>query len=271
MDKLNLPSLPPETVAALAALTAAGLDPFEIEGVPHVILPPGFKKEDFAHLLPAPRHIEAAVKLVDAKSFVDYYQKFGNDQTVIFATEDARQISAIFDYHEPGKPAWGKHKAILQLTHSKEWQTWVAMNGKQVPQRHFAEFIEDNLKDVVEPAGAQLLEVAKTLQASKTLSFRSGTELSNGQVQFQYNEIIKGEAGATGELTIPTEIKLGLRVFKGMDAYAMRARFRYRIDSEGALSFSYHLDNVDKVLEDAFDQVLQQVKTGCNGAELFKQ
>lgn len=268
---MEMNKLPPETVGAIAALAAAGLETFAVEGVPHAILPPGYKLENFAHLLDAPKHIEAHVKLVDAKSFIDYFQKFATDSTVIFANEDGRTITAVFDYHDCDGPAWGKHNATLSLTHSKEWKAWIAVNGKRVPQRDFAEFIEDNLKDIVEPVGATLLEVAKTLQASKTLSFRSGTELSNGQVQFQYNEVIKGEAGATGELTIPTKIKLGLRVFKGMDAYAVEARFRYRIDPEGALSFSYHLDNLDKVLEDAFEQVLNQVKVGCNGAQLFKQ
>lgn len=253
------------------AVHAASLEAKEIEGVPHLIVPPGHEVKNLEALLPAPIRIRAHPKLADAVSFVDYWQKFATDRSVIFANEEGRNFTAIFDYHASDKqPDWCDHKASLTLTHSDEWKRWIGKNGQQMRQRDFAEFIEDNIKDVVEPTGAELLEVAKTLTVNKKLNFRSSQELSNGQVQLTYNEEIKGEAGATGQLTIPTSITIGLRVFKGLDAYSVKARFRYRISDEGVLTFSYHLDNVEKIVEDAFDTVMKQITTGCSGASMFK-
>lgn len=257
-------------VDRIAALTASALKSFEVEGVPHVILPPGYTLEDMEQLLPAPARIKQVVGLADAKSFIDYFQLFAGDATVIFANQDSRQIKAVFDYHTDN-PAWCAHSATLALSHSDEWKAWAGQNGKSMTQRLFAEFVEDHIRDVVEPAGAELLEVAKTLVANKKLQFRSGTELHNGQVQLTYNEVIEGQAGAKGQLEIPRTIKLGLRVFKGTEPYAVSARLRYRISDEGGLTFSYHIDDLDRVLEDAFEQVLTQIRTNCNGAPLFKQ
>lgn len=260
-----------EALNAALAVHATALGAKDINGVPHLIVPPNYDVKNLEALLNAPIRIRARAELADAKSFIDYWQKFATDKSVIFADEDHRKFNAIFDYHaDAANPGWCEHEAALTLTHSDEWTRWRSRNNQQMKQRDFAEFIEDNIKDVFEPTGAELLEVAKTLTVNKKLNFRSSQELSNGQVQLTYNEEIKGEAGATGQLTIPTSITIGLRVFKGLDAYSVKARFRYRISDEGVLSFSYHLDNVETILEDAFNSVMKQITTGCSGASMFK-
>lgn len=113
--------------------------------------------------------------------------------------------------------------------------------------------------------------MAKTLKINRKLVFRSSKELSNGQTQLQYHEEIKGEAGATGQFTIPTSITLGLRVFKGMTAYEVEARFRYRVSDDGELTFSYHINNLDRINEDAFTTVIKQIETGCTAFSIFKE
>lgn len=260
-----------EALKSALSVHAASLETKVINEVPHLVVPNEYTLHNLEKLLPAPTRIRQSVPLGDAISFITYWQKFATDRSVIFASEAHRNFKAIFDYHlDDDAPGWGDHTAALTLTNSDEWKRWTSKNGQPMKQRDFAEFIEDNIKDVVEPTGAELLEVAKTLTVNKKLNFRSSQELSNGQVQLTYNEEMKGEAGATGQLTIPTSITIGLRVFKGLDAYSVKARFRYRISDEGVLTFSYHLDNVDKILEDAFDSVMKQISVGCSGALVFK-
>lgn len=247
----------------IANLAVAGVETRIIEDVPHVILPPGHSLQSFEGLLPKPLRLKEHLKIQNVVSFVDYFHLFSNDATIIFANEYLATITAVFDYHQPKNPSHCEHKATLELTHSDEWKAWLHNNGKALTQRQMAEFIEDNIKDVVTPDGATLLEIAKTLQATKKLAFRSSQELHNGQVQLTYNEEIDGQAGATGQLQIPKGIVLGLRVYKGQEGYQVPARLRYRIADNGILSFSYHIDNVEKILEDAFATVLQQVKANC--------
>ena len=247
----------------IANLAVAGIETRTIENVPHIIVPPGHTVESFEKLLPKPLRLKESLKIQNVTSFVDYFQLFANDATLIFADEAAATIKAVFDYHQPNSPSHCEHSATLKLVHSDEWKAWLTNDGKSLTQRQMAEFIEDNIKDVVSPDGATLLEVAKTLQATKKLGFRSSQELHNGQIQLTYNEEIDGQAGPTGQLQIPKEIVIGLRVYKGQEGYQVTARLRYRIGDGGQLSFSYHINNVEKILEDAFATVLQQVKTNC--------
>lgn len=256
-------TLPAETIAQLAV---AGIKVFDVNDIPHALLPPGYKLESLEETLPDPLRIREHIIVRDAVSLIDYYQLFGGvDISLIFANEDASEITAKLDYHSTNGPSHCTHTCTLKLAHSDEWKVWHSNNGKMMPQRVFAELIEDNIKDIMEPSGAELLEVAKTLQATKKLNFRSGQELHNGQVQLTYNEEIKGEAGPSGQLQIPRVIKLALRVYRGEDPYSAAARFRYRITDEGQLMFSYHIDNVAMIKEDAFKTIVDKIKANCKG------
>lgn len=256
-------TLPAETIAQLAV---AGLAPREIHQVPMIIIPPGHKLESMKHLLPKPLRIEARQCLTTPQSFIDYFQQFADDRSVIMACEETSKIVAIFDYHKPNQPENCDHTATLVLTKSPEWESWKGNNGRAMKQRDFAEFIENHIADVRIPSGAELLEVAKTLQATKNIKFRSSTELHNGQVQLTYNEEINGQAGTAGSIEIPRQITIGVRIFKGQEAYAVTARLRYRITDDAGLLFSYHINDLDKITEDAFQTVLTQIKTNCKAA-----
>lgn len=81
-------------------------------------------------------------------------------------------------------------------------------------QAEFAEFIERNLPDIVEPVGADMLEISRSLQAKKKVSFASGIRLANGQTELTYEEDIQGTA-AKGKLQIPEIFKIGIKVIEG--------------------------------------------------------
>lgn len=131
-----------KTLEAALAVHAASLDVKEVEGVPFLIVPPGYDAKNLESLLPAPIRIRATVKVADGKSFVDYWQKFATDRSVIFANEEGRNFTAIFDYHlHDTHPDWCEHKASLTLTHSDEWKRWIGKNNQGMRQRDFAEFI----------------------------------------------------------------------------------------------------------------------------------
>lgn len=255
-------------VSAIANLTASALGAqFAGEPCKHpfAVVPVGYKVEDLERFLPAPVRIRERLVLTTAMSFIDYWQRYSTDASVLFADFKSRSFKAVFDYHQSDSPANCEHVAFLKLEHSDEWLRWERNNRKPMSQVEFANLIEDNILDVRAPAGAELLEVAKTLQAQKKVEFRSGTDLQNGAAQLTYNEVIDGQAGAKGQLTIPTQIKLGLRIFRGCEAYEVSARLRYRIEDNGRLFFTYLIDNYERLLEDAFEQIKKQVETGCAG------
>src|SRR5690606_22175624 len=166
--------------------------------------------------LPAPLRIREQVYITEATSFIDYWQRFASDSSVIFADLNQR-------------PKWCEHGATLICDHSTEWRTWSASNAKSMEQSSFAEFIEANAIDIVQPAAAEMIQIALTLQAKTKVDFASGIRLDNGQVQLTYQEKIEGSAGPKGELKIPEKFTLALRIFQGGDKYQVEAYLRYRI------------------------------------------
>ena len=143
-------------------------------------------------------------------------------------------------------------------------------------QATFAEFIEDNVKDITHhpeyentPSAADMLEISRTLEAKKNITFRQGTRLDNGQVQLTYNEEIDGRAGEAGQLRIPEEFFIALKPFLGGDAFCVPARFRYRIQ-EGRLVMWYELVRADKVLEEAYNAVRAKIEGGINEVPLYE-
>jgi uncharacterized protein YfdQ (DUF2303 family) len=232
-------------------------------------MPPGAEQAqilDTEKFLPAPNRKRGAVELFTAQSFLDYVIDHRTAGSRIFADADWRQpsITAVMNGHEAdgGVAGWHDHKAKLVFRPTPEWQNWTRLNNQQMTQIAFAEFIEDNLKDIHAPAGADMLEIAQTLNAKRDVTFRSGTKIANGETLIEYNEVINGTAGRGGNFKIPDHMVLGIQPFEGTDAYRVIARFRYRIDSETkSLKVWFTLerlpDIIAAVIKDALDLIIK--------------
>lgn len=233
----------------------------------YVIVPDGHSVEylDAEKYLPAPKRKRAHVTVQDATSFVEYFNWFSDEGSVIFADAAQQSFKAVLDYHLVGEgPArWGDQVLSYAPPKTKEWQTWMAANNKVMAQVAFAQFIEDNLADVADPPGATLLEMARTLEAKKNVKFSSGIRLDNGQQQISYEEEIRGTANK-GSLEIPETFTLGLAPFYEGSKYKLVARLRWRIN-DGHAEFWYRLNQPEKVIESAFNDTIDSIQKGTRG------
>lgn len=236
---------------------------FEVNGHPVAIIPQDMKAETFNHLVELYRETPLAlvqnVEALSVESFIEYYNRFCNDESTIFFDPVTGKFKAIFDYHKsPTEPAFKRHTVTYSCPKTKEWSAWIENNNKKMTQEEFALFIEDNLKEVSEPEPNVMLEIASTLKATKDVEFKSGIRLADGQVQFAYVENLNGRAGAAGNLQIPEQIKLILQIFVKGAPYALQARFRYRVSS-GGLSMWYTLISPHLSYQHAIDEVAEAI------------
>lgn len=252
-----------------------------------------------------PKRKRARVELFEALSFIRYLNRHkiaGRSHVFGICTETAGVFNAILDYHdeetlapvaakpvetitstgnaqEPagqsvivleGRPHplanWGEHTVKLTLATTPEWTRWLQKNGQLIPQADFAEFIEENQLDIVEPDAGVILDVAQQLQGKKTVNFRSGKKLSNGQISFEYTEEIQvaGGNGATsrtdGSMVVPDKFKLRLVPFIGALGVEIEARLRFRIGTDGKLSFAYLLNRPHLVIEQIFKGTRDEIE-----------
>lgn len=243
-----------ESIMAAIKNTA---EPKTAEG-DYVIVPEGYVLKDLEEFGTGPRVIKQTTNLTTARSFIKYVTDFATDYTALFADLKGQSFTAILDYHDPlNGPSWGKHKAAYSCPVDSRWQIWTQRDGDTMSQTAFAQFIEDNLIDIVEPNGSDMLTISKELQAKKDIDFKSHQNLANGDVQFTYNEQTSGSAGT---MEIPTEFKLGIPVYEGGDKYEVTARLRYRISS-GNLVMWYDLLRPERMVEDAFKEIQEEIQT----------
>ena len=242
---------------------------------PVVLLPEGFKVADLEGMLAAPTRKRGTTVLNDAESFVAVVNDQKDESTRLFSTISPPSFTAVFNHHAAGA-GWGDHKAEYHAPLSPEWQAWTKVNKRQTNQLEMAAFLEANMVDVAyiakaaatdgkpaepgSPDGATLLEICRTLEATKKVNFKSTLRLSDGSTQFTYDEDVQGSA-VKGTLAIPDQFSIGIPVFENGEKYRVDVRFRYRISDGGALSMWLELVREHKVIEDAVKQLRAQIAT----------
>ena len=246
-----------EAGAALSAPATA----VEDEGAcPYTVIPKNYTLQSLEEYLPRPLRIEQEVLIHDADSFISYVNSYGKEgASLIFFNGDEEQFVAVLDYHEaPIKPNWCDHVATFTVRRSVEFQTWMGSNRKQMTQVDFARFVEDNLPDIAVPPSAELLQIALTFEAKKSVDFSSGVRLANGQIQFAYDEVVRGTA-QKGTIEVPEQFTLGIPVHVNGPAYSIPVRLRWRLQ-EGKVIFWYELVRPHKFIEDALKEIAQRIE-----------
>lgn len=259
-----------EVVADLAA-RAALPSYLDHAVVPFVVLETGqqlqIRTDLLENPLEDPGRIRAAVDFPCVESFVSYVMRFRDEaHTTVFANETKQEVTAYLDYHAPGSPSRVTHSARLALKQSRSWWTWINSNKKQIQQAAFAEFLEDNILDIVQPDSSSVLEACRHLEAKKNVSFTSGINVQNGGIQFKYDEDI--EAKGKGAIVIPDSFVIQVAPFERTVPVQIPARLRYRI-TDGKLFFFYVLAQPEKVVENAFADVVATLAKGLDTDPLF--
>lgn len=237
----------------------------EVSGQPLIVVPDDFNVADLEKFLPAPRRVRATPVFRSGDSFIEYVRRFASEATVVFADEKQSRLTAIIDYHQSGdSPAWCDHTASYECPYSKEWQAWVAHDGKNIEQGEFAEFLEERAQDVVTPTGAELLEIALQFKVIRKAAFGSAIRLNTGEFQFQFSE-----ENQKGTVELPEVIHIGVAPFHNGEKYEVKARLRYRL-REGRLTLSYHLMEPHRFVEHAFRELITKVDDSLENVAVYE-
>ena len=227
-------------------------------GTPYAVVPAGYTLEDIERFAEQPARARASVTVDTVESFVDYYERYSlEDYSMIFASVLDFRLIGIVDWHSHEAPAFGEHRVTYQAPRAPEWDAWCGNDGRSMSQEDFAYFIEENLNDIVEPDGAEVLEVAQRLEATSKVEFVSAIRLSDGQREFSYSETSEGSS-RRGALKVPEAFTLGIPVFLGGEPYEVTARLRWRIHDR-KLKLWYELRQRSRVEQHAFQLIVDAV------------
>jgi uncharacterized protein YfdQ (DUF2303 family) len=249
------------TIDALQNLCGAASAIKHVGEATFIVSPAEFEVHEITsaldRLAPHPRRKQGTIVLLDLDSFIACCKYQNSAPCRIYADPCASALTAVFNDHSD-QAGWRDFRAVYVVEHSRELDVWMKHDKNPMEQEEFAVFLEDNVADIVEPSGEIMLAMALTLQAKTEANFQSSRRLDNGQVQLHYTETIDARAGA-GQLEIPREFAIGIRLFKNGEGYRLRARLKYRVGG-GKVKFWYELDRPENAIDDAFADYVGKVR-----------
>lgn len=227
-----------------------------------IMVPEGY---DLTHLQKAhqlPPYISASPVFSEMDSFVAYVNEYKGEGTKVFGDIDRSQLVAYLDYHKKGVPDYVGHSATFMARLSDEWRAWDNLSASLVGQVAFAEFLEEWGKTVQAPDGATLLEIITTLEAKTDVTFKSKVKLAQGGMQslvFEENQEAKGG----GNVALPTELTLGIPVYRGGDGYQIRVFLRCKIE-HGKAMFAVKIHEANRVKQFAFKSLCEKAEAATD-------
>lgn len=229
----------------------------------------GLQQIDTEHLLTHPRRAKGSSRHLSAASLVDYLSRHETAATCLWINLDpatnALSFRAVLDDHGEDLPGWRGHVAEYVPRLSVEWQAWVGMAGKPMPQADFAAWMEDRLPDISHadglPSGADMLAMLLDFEAKQDMRVKSSVRLQSGGTQLEY--VNTDDAATIARMKVFDRFAIAIPVFWGAQRFPVAARLRYRI-AEGKVKFWFDLVRHDRVHEAAALEEIMSLRTLLN-------
>jgi uncharacterized protein YfdQ (DUF2303 family) len=234
--------------------------------VPVAVVPDGYKLQSLESFLEQPARMRGRIELHSVDSLCKYVEMYAvTGQTIMFANVEKRTFNAVFNYHDykpsTGEqyPGWGDYIASLTMQETRQWATWRDNDKRMMGQLEFADFVEDNMADIAEPAAAEILEMVNALKVKKKAEFHSVVDQKTGFQSLQFTEETKGET-VKGNIDFMGTFSLAIVPFLGSEKYRVDCRIRFKITGENKLKIFYSIINADAVAEDAFNTEREKIE-----------
>jgi uncharacterized protein YfdQ (DUF2303 family) len=236
------------------------------DGRAFAFVPKLFELKDITDPHRLPPSIHQRITVDDAQSLIDYANRFSDSRSVIIADLDGLVIGVALDWHssncagtvlegyETLAPQPAKHLAALKLRTSEEFARWAGMESKLHDQMTFAEFLDENSSDIVDPDPAVMIEIARDLEATQGVKFKAGTRLQTGERSFSYET----ETHVKGDLKVPQRFWLAIPLFHGEEPTEIEASFRFRPNPDG-LKLGFVWRRVEFVRQAKFREIAHRV------------
>jgi uncharacterized protein YfdQ (DUF2303 family) len=225
---------------------------------------------DLEHLEAQPREHHGNAVLHDGPSFAAYVNRLADERTTMWARQvpggsTKPSITAIFnDHRDSGQAGWRDHTATLDIDYDPDWKDWREADGKEMPQKDFAQFLLDHAHTLGQQDIGKLMLAVTKFRASRDTKYSSAVNLTNGEVTFTFEEQIKNDTKGAQTVTLPEKITIESFVFAGAteatQATVVEAFLRYEVPRDpGPLRIGYKLIRPDKAEREAWDVVCAQI------------
>lgn len=234
--------------------------------------------------LPNPERRRGTASFQELGSFIAHANRFKAPESAVFAepSPQAPKLTTVLDYHLAGadedriKARHGEHRGVYHFPLADEWKTWRGADAKTMNQAQFAEFIEANILDVVDPASAgdgaklfalntgctfaspaALMTLSRGLAVTVDSKVTNAVNLATGEGQLSYAEEHRDAGGQS--LKVPGALLIAVPVFRSGFAYQIPVRLRYRV-KDGNVTWTLAMYRPERYFDDAFMGACERVR-----------
>jgi hypothetical protein len=230
---------------------------------------------------PKPERREGTATAASVASFCALMNRSKDEHSAVFADvidKTSPKLIGILDYNLSGPKnedaRFRRHRVNYAFPLTTEWRAW-SSERKNMAQAEFAEFLEDRILDVMDPAAAgqkaadiasklgialappqRLMELSRGLKINAETKVANAVTLATGETQFSFEETHKGEDGSP--VKVPGAFVVVVRVFEAGDPFQLPIRLRYRVE-RGQVLWSLIPIDAQKVFDTAVDSVIATV------------
>lgn len=251
-------------------------------GAQVLLVPEGMKAEGVKSYLDQyrkkPERRKGTISALDIDSFASLTNRFKAENSAVFQRSSHSEnnftasLQAILNYNPEGPKNDDAdnrdHKVEYHFPLSEELKTWLKANKQPFNAKEFAEFLEDNIADLVVAAPdkfetkfgdngvpvfatpSKIMELSRGIEVRVDERVTQAFRVSDGSFNMQFTTENKDALGAP--LKLPEWFCLGIRVFENGGFFQIPARLRFRV-KDGQVAWFYELYRKRDVLTVAFD------------------
>ena len=243
--------------------------PIQVPGrVPVVAVPQGFELQELMEqpVRQLPDHIRQVVTLEDRASFLKYVADFKTPQTAVFFSANA--FLAVIDYHDKEtEPAHCAHRVHYPMPHSVEWKKWAEKHKKSMTQEQFIEFLDEQMPDILSPAGADLRELAMDFESKSEVRFTSKINRTNGGRVLNFTDSPEVNS-RPGQIPVPEALWIDIPIYHNADPSKVEVRILWKV-KDYSLSITLEIVRMERLIQDAQAAIVQSVTDALGVPVLF--
>jgi uncharacterized protein YfdQ (DUF2303 family) len=206
----------------------------------------------------APKRRNGTASVTTLESFCNLVNRHKDAHSVIFAKTDwpAPHLLAVIDYHSThGEARFGTHRISYAFPITKEFETWMKLDGGLMEQAEFAIFLEEHAKELAEATESEIVEYEPLFKErfaapNRLIELSRDLEIYVGQRVKRQERIQTGERSVVFEtehkdangqpVEIPGIFMVSVHAFVDGEAIRIPARLRYRVHG-GEIRWGYQL------------------------------
>lgn len=189
-----------------------------------------------------------------AAALADYLKKYGGVDTVVYADPSTETISAVLDE----KATKGFEVVTMKPQIHPLWKPWADL-GRKIPLEHFAAFVAQNRRVIIEPNGKELTLLLSQVRASVDV------EIQRGRGKNAVNGVMvktKIQGQEKNELVeIPDEITLEVPLYIGLGGSKIDIDIDLEATTDGEVFVVISSGTVAEARVQAFAGMVEELQT----------